>query len=557
VTTAPGPGDAFDAEGLELPESFPNPFDELGPHPLARRAAEDLQGRLRRDGIAAGIDAAALEEPGAGKMFGVLVGRAPDGSLGYLKAFSGILAGRFDVAGYAPPLFDREARRSVEVAGERTVSALTARAAEFALSVEVPAARRAVEDLLSEQRAELELVREVLGSRRRARREQRLGLVTASMSREERDAALERLAAESRRDKAERRRLEAEQAGDRAEVQRRLALVERRLAAHSRLHRMVSRTLMKRIHDTYRLVSVRGEERGLRDLFSPGEPPGGAADCAAPKLVAWARTLGWTPLAMAEFWWGAPPPGGGRTAGAFYPACREKCGPVLPFLLDGLRVANLRRFEAPPSAHLELRTIFEDRWIAVVDKPAGLLSVPGKGEAGGDSVASRWNVVHAGAMPVHRLDLDTSGLLVVAKDAASHAALQKQFLARSVEKTYVALHEGEIRGEGGTISLALRADVHDRPRQIHDPVHGLSAVSAWRVLVRGTDGFTRVEWKPRTGRTHQLRVHAAHPLGLGAPIVGDRLYGRSAERLMLHAEELGFVHPVTGEAMRLRSPAPF
>jgi tRNA pseudouridine32 synthase/23S rRNA pseudouridine746 synthase len=546
----PLPDDCADPAG----EFFPNPFDEFDPPPIARRAAEILQAELAAALSGAGLPAGLLDGPQGGKMFGVLVVRVPDGRLGFLRAFSGTLGGRFDVPGYAPPVFDRAARAAVEVDGERTVSALTVRAAGFAQSVEIREARGAVAALLSEQRSELALMREVLDERRAARRSERARLEASG---EAGVAALEMLAAQSRRDKAERRRLEAEHADERADVERRLTMVERRLAAHARLHRMVSRRLMKRIHDTYRLANARGEVRGLRELFAPGEPPGGAADCAGPKLLAFAYANGLVPVAMAEFWWGAPPPAGGRVAGAFYPACREKCGPLLPFLLEGLDVAQPRRFVPPPSTGLELRVVFEDDWIVVVDKPAGLLSVPGKGEAGADSVAARLKERLPGVLPVHRLDLDTSGLLVAAKDAATHAALQRQFLRRSVDKRYVALLEGEVRGDEGVIELALRVDVHDRPRQVHDPVHGRSAVTEWKVLARQPDGLTRVELKPRTGRTHQLRAHAAHPQGLGTPIAGDRLYGRGGGRLMLHAETLAFAHPATGQPLRFESPSPF
>jgi tRNA pseudouridine32 synthase/23S rRNA pseudouridine746 synthase len=320
---------------------------------------------------------------------------------------------------------------------------------------------------------------------------------------------------------------------------------------------------MQQIHDTYRIVNSRGEMRSLRELFAPGEPPGGAGDCAAPKLLAAAYAQGLRPVALAEFWWGSPPPSGGRVAGNFYPACRDKCAPLLPFMLEGLDVAPGRVFRVADSRALELRVVYEDEWIVVVDKPAGLLSVPARGAADGDCVAARLACFGASRSLVHRLDLDTSGLLVAARDAVSHAALQRQFLHRSVEKRYVAVVEAEPSAPQGIVDLALRVDVADRPRQIHDPVHGRRAVTEWRVLgpwkPAGADAAgVLVELFPRTGRTHQLRVHAAHPLGLGSPIVGDRLYGHEGGgRLMLHAAGLAFVHPATGERKSFESPVPF
>ncbi|MEO6027251.1 MAG: RluA family pseudouridine synthase, partial [Candidatus Binatia bacterium] len=343
-----------------------------------------------------------------------------------------------------------------------------------------------------------------------------------------------------------------------------LRVVDRRLAAFDRLRRLICRRLMQRIHDTYRVTNARGETGELRALYAPPVPPAGAGDCVAPKLLAWAFTLGLRPLALAEFWWGAPPAGGGRIAGAFYPACRDKCGPLLPFMLDGLDVAPPRRFEAPASATLDLPVLFADDWIVVVDKPHGLLSVPAKSGRPDDSVVARLGRTHPGALLVHRLDLDTSGLLVAARDDATYATLQRQFLARTVEKRYAAIVAGPVAGNDGVIDLALRVDIDDRPRQIHDPVHGRSARTEWRrggpatLRIGGQDlACTRIVFLPRTGRTHQLRVHAAHPQGLGVPIVGDRLYGHAGGRLMLHAEALTFAHPATGEQVTFRSPAPF
>jgi tRNA pseudouridine32 synthase/23S rRNA pseudouridine746 synthase len=316
---------------------------------------------------------------------------------------------------------------------------------------------------------------------------------------------------------------------------------------------------MRRIHDTYEVPNARGERRPLRALFSPGAPPSGAADCAAPKLLAHAFTHGLRPLALAEFWWGTPPSSGGRVSGAFYAACRDKCGPLLPFMLEGLSVAPPRTFSPPAVVAEDLTVVFEDAWVVVVDKPQGLLSVPAKDTSVTDSVLARLRARYpwaTGPLLAHRLDLDTSGLLVAALDPRTYADLQRQFTQREVHKRYVAWVEGHVRGDEGTIDFPMRVDLDDRPRQIHDPVHGKSAVTRWQVLER-RGGRTRVAFFPLTGRTHQLRVHAAHPLGLGAPIVGDRLYGHPDDRLHLHAESLSFRHPGTGQLVSFERPAPF
>jgi tRNA pseudouridine32 synthase/23S rRNA pseudouridine746 synthase len=542
----------------ELPALLPSPFDALGPHPLARRAAEALQAELRAGQVAPGVPASLLEGPEGGKMFGVLVVRAPGGGVGVLRAFSGMLAGRWEVPGYCPPLFAPAARAAVEGPGEAQVKALLAR--EEALRG-APALSGLRAEAASQQARHAE-AREALRGRHEARKRERHARregLGAAPEGPERAAALHALDQESRGDKAERRRLEAAQEAERAALAPRLARLERRVRAHERLRRWYCRTLMQRLHDTYRVRSARGEARALRALYAPAEPPSGAADCAAPKLLAEAARRGLVPLALAEFWWGAPPATGGRVRGAFYGACRDKCGPLLPFLLEGLQVAPARAFAPPVGGDRPLEVLYEDAWLVVVDKPAGLLSVPARDGGAADSVLARLRARHpraSGPLLVHRLDLDTSGLLVAALEAGAHRALQRQFLRREVHKRYVAVLAGEVAGEGGRVELPLRVDLADRPRQIVDPAHGRPAVTDWRVLAR-EGGRTRVALFPLTGRTHQLRVHAAHPRGLGAAILGDRLYGHAGGRLHLHAEALAFTHPGTGRPVTFERPAPF
>jgi len=534
-----------------LAGAFPSPFDELGPHVLARQAAEAMQAEFRAGFIAPGIPTAMLDGPEGGKMFGVLVVQRPDGRLGFLRSFSGMLAGRWEVEGFVPPLFDREARDRVEPAGEAVVKALFARAEALRTSEELVSLRTAHEA----QEARHTEERAALRARHEEKRRKRHALRAELTER----AALHALDQESRGDKAEWRRLEAAQQEEHRALAPRKARLERRLRALERLRWIVCRALMKRIHDTYEVPNARGERRPLRTLFAPGEPPSGAADCAAPKLLAHAYTHGLRPLALAEFWWGTPPPSGGRASGAFYAACRDKCGPFLPFMLEGLSVAPPRAFSPPAVVAEDLAVVFEDAWVVVVDKPQGLLSIPGKDASVTDSVLARLRARYpraTGPLLVHRLDLDTSGLLVAALDPRTHADLQRQFTRREVHKRYVAWVEGLVRGDQGTIDFPMRVDLDDRPRQIHDPVHGKSAVTRWQVLER-RGGRTRVAFFPLTGRTHQLRVHAAHPLGLGAPIVGDRLYGHPDDRLHLHAESLSFRHPETGQLVSFERPAPF
>lgn len=518
---------------------FQSPFDELGPPPRARQAAESFMRELE-------VEGPKWFAPGAGKMFGILLARRPDGSLEELRAFSGLLDGRWIVPGFVPPMFDVEARAAIEVPGEAAVKALTARVEAHASDPGWLEARREWTTLEHRQRERLDAMKREHDRNRLERRAIRDRGASPDEAHE--------LDQQSRRDKAERRKLDAAHVNERTAMRGVLARFERRQRALERLRRIVCRRLMQALHDTYGVRSARGERRTLRSLFSGREPPSGAGDCAAPKLLAEAFRRGWEPIELAEFWWGAPPLSGGRVSGAFYSACREKCGPILPFMLDGLEVAPPRELVSKPENGL--RIVFEDDAIVVVDKPAGLLSVPGRGEALLDSVLHRLRERYGEAWVAHRLDLDTSGLLVGAKTEAAYKRLQRRFAAREVRKRYVAVVERVVdRGEG-VIELPMRLDPENRPRQVFDPVEGKPAVTRFRRVSVESDR-TRVELEPVTGRTHQLRVHCAHPLGLNAPIVGDRLYGRGGGRLLLHAKWIAFDHPESGVRVELTSPAPF
>jgi len=468
----------------DRPSRFPTPFDRGAVHPLARRAANEVIDTLQAHHAAAWR----LDDAGQGKMFGVLVVAAPDGTIGYLRAFSGMMQGAWDLEGWAPPTFDHTMRSAVWTSGEAEMT-------DFAA-----------------QRATL----------------------LATIPEQPRAAA-------SGRDIEARHALQA--------------------LDDTRSHR--SRHLLRQIQESYLFLNARGEARSLRTLFAPAEPPGGSGDCAAPKLLAHAYRLGLEPLALAEFWWGAPSSTGDRRPGVFYAACRGKCLPILTHMLDGLPADPPPLFGSARIDAAEPVVLYEDEQLLVVNKPIGLLSVPGRSALLQDSVLSRLRVRYpdaSGPMIVHRLDLDTSGVMLLAKDPVSASALQRLFSLRAVEKHYVAWIDGEPAADRGEITLPLRVDVDDRPRQIHDPVHGKPAETGWTVLAR-EHGRTRIRFTPRTGRTHQLRVHAAHPQGLDAPIIGDRLYGRTApregERLQLHAERLAFVHPATGAAIVVEQAAPF
>jgi tRNA pseudouridine32 synthase/23S rRNA pseudouridine746 synthase len=517
------------------PARMPSPFGEA--HPLARAAAT----QLRRE-LDAGL-ARTLGLAEDGKMFGVLVVEH-DGRIGFLKAFSGMVRGQWLLDGFVPPAFDLDARDAFWPAGECELATIGAEIA--ALDERIAPLSAAHRALLDKQGLELDEMRAKHRDNRAARRAER-----------KLNGGSQDLDQQSRADTAERRSLDARHAAERSarEVELKPLVAERDRLDATRAHK--SRDFLARIHATYVLENARGIKRSLVDIFAPAAPPGGAGDCAAPKLLAHAYRHRMRPLALAELWVGAPPATGGRTDGHFYPACRGKCGPILAHMLDGLDVDPHPQFEATFAAS-EPRTIFEDAWLAIVDKPAGMLSVPGRSTI--DCVQARLRTRYpaaTGPLVVHRLDLDTSGLLLVAKDLDTYRMLQRQFAERAIDKRYVAWLDGDVaHGDEGVIDLPLRVDLDDRPRQIVDEKHGRSAITQWRVLER-RGGRTRVELSPRTGRAHQLRVHAAHPRGIGVAIVGDRLYGRPDARLMLHAESIGFEHPHTHERVVRHSPLPF
>ena len=330
--------------------------------------------------------------------------------------------------------------------------------------------------------------------------------------------------------------------------------------------RQRSQQLQLWLFDQYRFLNARGERRRLVDVWQDYHcserirrkyplPPGGTGDCCAPKLLQYAYQEGLKPLCMAEFWWGPSPKTEVRQHGQFYPACRGKCKPVLTWMLQGLSVEpNPEEIASPPQ--LDITVVYEDDTLIVVNKPSGLLSVPGR--IGSYSVAAILSQRYPGTLLAHRLDMGTSGLMVAAKTRDAYRQLQQQFSDHTIRKTYVAQldtsHPSPLapRPMKGTISLPLLCDPINRPRQVVDYERGKTAITDYEIIGNG-----RVRLYPHTGRTHQLRMHCAHPDGLGCPIRGDELYGRPADRLYLHAERLELTHPVTGERMTFEQPADF
>lgn len=537
-----------------LPDRFTFPF-HYDPHPLCLRAAEALQNRLLTEdfGHDFGSPDAVSGDP-LGKMFGVLVVESPDGTLGYLTAFSGKLGGSNHHLGFVPPVFDLLDEQGFYRPEEDELSALNREIERLENAPELSALRRqltdeteAYEQALAQTKAELKHARQV----RQAARDM--------ASPEEFDAVDAAMTQESKRDHFLLKDFKKQGQFRLGALQDRLKLLEDAIQNLKTHRKNRSAELQARIFESYSFLNSHNEPKSLGDIFQKhgaGIPPAGAGECAAPKLLQYAYTHYLRPVAMAEFWWGASPIGEVRKHGHFYPACRGKCEPILGHMLHGLPM-DPDPLRAVQAADLRPEILFDDDVVLVLNKPAGLLSVPGKTEK--DSVALRIRRLYpeaSGPLIVHRLDMATSGLMLIAKTEAAYRHLQQQFIKRTIQKRYEALLEGKLAADSGVIDLPLRVDLADRPRQMVCYTHGKSARTIWQVCAR-EQNHTRVHFFPVTGRTHQLRVHAAHPNGLNAPIVGDELYGRAGGRLCLHAAFISFQHPTSGQCMTFELPAPF
>ena len=515
---------------FELPPLFTYPFC-YEPHPLCLAAAREVQA------VAGEMDVS------EGKMFGVLVVRRKnDGAVGFLAAYSGLLCGRNDWPYFVPPVYDAQQpdgyfkrHEALIDALNRHINELETAAGRISTVAELQRLRQTAQAAIARQK---ELTAQAKQRRDALRQEG-----TA-------DEAL--LIRESQYMKAELHRLKRRYAEAIEKEEERLKAFDHEIDLLKEKRRHMSDDLQAWLFDQYTMLNARGEARPLTALFAATPtrtPPAGSGDCCAPKLLQHAYLTGLKPLCMAEFWWGPSPVGEVRHAGRFYPACQGKCRPILSHMLQGLDVQPDPMMQAANSI-LQLETVYEDEWLLVVNKPAGLLSVPGRGNM--PSVVS----LLGGLSPVHRLDMATSGLLVVARTEQTFSRMQRLFAQRKVQKEYVALVDGIVTPSRGTIELPIAPDYIERPRQRVDWEEGKAALTEYEV--EGYEnGMTRLRLYPHTGRTHQLRIHCAHPLGLNMPIHGDELYGQRAERMCLHAQTIRFTHPMTGEALVISSEVPF
>ena len=596
---------------IPSPRQFTYPFC-YDVDPLAEAASLELQRYI------ADADLMSTEK-GCGKMFGVLVVEYEDeeGALqrGFLAAYSGLLGGRNDWPYFVPPVFDAQQPDGHFKRTEREISAINREIAAIEHDAEYLQSVEQHEQTKKRLQAEVDAFKAEVDAakvRRDARRK------SGEPLSEEEQAEMIR---ESQFMKAElrRRRKAMEQANSTLHIPHSTFL-----KSLQRKRKQMSDELQRWLFAAYRMLNAKGEERDLIDIFreyTHAMPPAGAGDCCAPKLLQYAYLHHLRPVCMAEFWWGESPASEIRHHLHYYPACRSKCLPILTHMLKGLDVAPNPLAQKRHTA--EPRVLYADEYIMVVDKPAGMLSVPGKAESVrsefsdsanisveeyfanlqlptnsqftteqftiGEADNSKLKIQNSKFLKAaHRLDMDTSGLLVLARTEQAYVELQRQFASRETVKRYEAVLSGvptqnsKLKTQNSSaqpsgcleaISLPLIADINDRPRQRVDMEHGKPALTLYNIVeVRAVDANTAVAYTtkkvdkrrtlvhlyPKTGRTHQLRVHCAHPLGLACPILGDPLYGTErADRMYLHAAELTFRHPVTDETMHFLSPSGF
>ncbi|WDE13072.1 RluA family pseudouridine synthase [Thalassomonas haliotis] len=547
-----------DVDAIALPQRFTFPF-YYQPHPLCQLAAKELQQHLAtqelwRHNFGLGGDPEMI----IGKMFGVLVVENAEGELGYLSAFSGKLAKQNLLPGFVPPVFDMLAQDSFFHQGQSVINDINE---QLELLEANPVIARLELALSGESIAEseaIELYRQEMIAGRKSRKAQRTEAVN-KLNEADFSALQDKLSRESVRDKNRLKDLKHYWQERVNRIREQLTGLTDEIGQLKDKRKVLSAQLQQKLFQQYRFLNQSGAEKDLADIFKDTAyqtPPAGAGECAAPKLLQYCFKWQMKPVAMAEFWWGQSPKSEIRKHKNFYGACLGKCQPILTHMLDGIEMDENPLLNNP-AADKAIDILFQDDDMLVINKPADLLSVPGKSIS--DSVYSRMKQLFpaaTGPLIVHRLDMSTSGLMVIALNKRAHKNLQKQFIDRSVKKRYQALLQGELEQDSGIITLPLRTDFDDRPRQLVCQQYGKPAETFWQVKER-VNNRTKVDLYPKTGRTHQLRVHCAHPLGLNLPILGDDLYGDKGERLHLHAQLLELQHPRTKQAMSFSAEAQF
>lgn len=543
----------------ELPEKFDYPF-YYEPTEIAKQACKELKKYLETQtdfehnfGLENDLSSTPI-----GKMFGVLVVRNKKNEVGYLAAVSGKLANTNQHKLFVPPVFDMLNKNGFFLEQEERLNEINRILESLENNQNYLQLKEDFLQFEINSKLKIEEGKQLLKSNKKDRKSQRK-TISPTLSQDELHFFEEDLVKQSLRDKYEFRVLNEKLDAEKQLLLNKINVFENEINSLKEERKIKSNSLQYQLFNQYQFLNKFKQEKGLLDIFSTTvfqQPAAAAGECAAPKLLQYAFQNDLEPICMAEFWWGDSPKSEVRKHGQFYPACTGKCEPILGHMLQGIEL-NENLLLKQNSTVEELEILYQDNDLVVINKPEEFLSVPGIEIK--DSVYLR--IKHqfplaTGPLIVHRLDMATSGILVLALNKDSHKALQQQFIKRKVKKRYIALLDGNIENDEGTINLPLRADLDDRPRQMVCEEHGKLAKTEYKVIKR-KDNKTLVHFYPITGRTHQLRMHASHILGLNSPIVGDDLYGTKANRLHLHAEHLEITHPKTKELMKFQVDANF
>ena len=530
-----------------IPDSFEYPHFYT-PIAIAKKAAQDLQNRLEQN-------SPELVSQPTGRMLGVLVVRTKNGNLGYLSAYSGELQPHLEILPFVPPV--HQLPKGEDFPEMAAINAINEEVRALEESEGFIWAKQHLKKITKEIKENILTAKKATKKRKSER--DRLRQASIHLPEKERQQLLEDLAKQGANEGMDLRRLTR---SENLRLEKAIAAheeFEKRIESLKALRKAKSNELQESIFKSFIFLNGEGEGKSVKTVFTDfgvDVPPAGAGECAAPKLFQYAFKKGLKPVALAEFWWGPSPDSKIREHGKFYPACKGKCQPILAHMLKGVKVKPnplLENF----GAGKKLEILFEDEHLVVVNKPTGMLSVPGRYIK--DSVKSRILEQYPkanGPLIVHRLDQDTSGIMIVTLSKKVNKLLQQQFLERTICKTYFAVLEKPIAETTGEISLPLILDIDNRPMQMVNYEHGKPALTRFEV-VKKTAHQTLIKLNPITGRSHQLRVHCAHKLGLHVPIVGDNLYGTPSERLCLHAQQIEFIHPISKEAMKISTEVPF
>jgi tRNA pseudouridine32 synthase/23S rRNA pseudouridine746 synthase len=535
----------FDSYELPIPEKLNNPF-YVQISPLGKKAFEHFREHL----LTHPMVEKHFNADGVGKMFGLLVVKNLVGKIGYLAAFSGKLNDCVNIPGFVLPVFDTLVYDGFYKTGERILDDINRAVEVLQQSPDYLDKIQELNSLKISHQEEIEDKKKEIKLAKASRKVQRIG-ASADL--------LQQLNQESSKEQLWLRLRKKEMIRQQMELQLEIDAFEAKIHNLKNERKRLSQQLQQQLFENYTFLNAKRENKNLLDIFKSfgiDVPPSGAGECAAPKLFQHAFEKGYVPVELVEFWWGPSPPSQIRVHGKFYPCCRSKCEPILHHMLSSTEI------QKPPLLNeenrlKEIEVLYQDEYLAVLNKPNNVLSVPGKVQT--LTIMDYLPILFPNAerpMLVHRLDRATSGILLVAMNEKVYVKLQQQFVKRSVQKKYLALLDGVIEKKSGIIDLPLRVDLDNRPQQLVCYEHGLPSQTRFEVLeIQGNR--TKIAFYPVTGRTHQLRVHAAHPSGLNTPIVGDDLYGSVADRLYLHAEELRFKHPVSGAEMVICCEAPF